>query len=268
MKIVVFCYLSEHSCYNEDFFYFKVSIMIVIFCDGSSVAQNPYIGVGVIGFRANDEGIIQDHLFSIKTQFNGKYVSESMHEDFALIKALGQAQNYPDEKIIIGNDCSMVIDGLKKKNIMNTKNKIRTSIWKNIDLSILDNDRINLKVLSRYTIGIRLTDVISKKHINSADIESEKFNQIVSIMKSKHYETRANIDESCEIDFFNKNKKTAYEPMKKPKWIDKKMSNEIAVTTAIEKEVRQQGKILPMEEYFALHPELYEDPPKLTFSFS
>jgi ribonuclease HI len=242
--------------------------MIVIFCDGSSIAQNhiPYVGVGVMGFYANEDGIIQKPLFSIKSEFSGIYAPYSVHEDFALIKALQYAKRYLPEQVVICNDCMTYVNLLKERKIWKTKNQIRTLIWDSCDLSILNRREIDFEVLPRQCIGIRLTDIISKRYINRDHIESDPFQKLSEMMIGTHYKMRVNVMQSEKLHVFNDNQKAEYESVQhKPKKIITQIDT---MRVSHEKSGSKAIKLISMKEYFDLHPELYEAPPRLSFSFA
>lgn len=168
--------------------------------------------------------------------------------------------------IIICNDCITHVNLLKERKIWQTKNQMRNQIWDNFDLSILNRREIDFEILPRQCIGIRLTDIISKRYVNREHMESGKFQALSEMMIGTHYKMRANVMQSEQLHFFNDNKKTEYESVQhKPK----EMNNTLSVLRMTPKKIQPKKalKLIDMEEYFALHPELYEAPPKLSFSF-
>jgi ribonuclease HI len=193
--------------------------MIVIFCDGSSVASTQYVGVGVIGFQATHHGQIKKHLFSIRSEFSGKYAPYNVHEDFAVIKALEQAKNYPDEKVFICNDHLPAIKKILLGRLDKNTSPVRYHIWEKINLDILAHQNIELINLSRNAFGMKLVDMVSKQYLNRSIMESQKFKNFISLMLGKNYRQKSTLDEKTRLGNYFGNVKVQWKPHEKEKYV-------------------------------------------------
>jgi hypothetical protein len=193
--------------------------MIVIFCDGASYETSQQVTVGLVGFLANEEGVIQKHLFSIQSEFSGKYAIHEVHEDFAVIKALAQAKNYPDEKIVICNDHLAAIRKIIMGQLDRVRSSVRYYIWTKINLDILKHQDISLVELNRDTFGMNLADMVSKKYLDNKVIESKKFKNFISLMQGKNYWQPSTKEEKIKLGNYRGNVKAHCKISQKQKYI-------------------------------------------------
>jgi ribonuclease HI len=196
-----------------------MSIMIVIFCDGASYVKSKNVSVGVVGFRANEHGVVQKHLFSIQAEFSGKYAAHNVHEDFAVIKALEQAKRYPGEQVFICNDHIPAIHKIFMGKLDEVMSPVRYHIWKRIDLDILKNQQIALINLSRNALGMKLVDMVSKKYLNRSVLESQSFKNLLFLMLGKNYRQKSTKDEKMNLGRYRGNVKIQWKPHNKEKYV-------------------------------------------------
>lgn len=234
--------------------------MIVIFCDGSTHPESSYVGVGVIGFKADDNGKIIKHLFSLRSQFSAIYAPHQVHEDFAVIKAIEQAKNYPDEQVVICNDHLEATYKVLQGNISQVRCGARYHIWSRIDLSWLAERNITFKQVSRNVGGMKFVDILSKRYVESSTVNSEKFKNLMHMVIGKDYRQTCNKPDKNRLGIYCGNIKVQFKPNLKAKHIAQ-MSWQM---TEYDK-IKQRRALL--REYIVTHPEFCEDPRRFDASY-